>query len=206
MDDNHDRPRLLLHDTACALRRRQIHDPHVTQLNGFVETLRLEMGPDAIIPYFDPWDGGVGAEILFLLEAPGPKATRTGFVSRNNPDQTADNFFQLNIEAGIPRKKTVTWNAVPWYIGTGKKIRAATHADLDAGFRPLPKLLELLPNLRTVVFLGRKAARSRPLIEQLRSDFNFFDCPHPSPLVVNRAPQNRAQILETLRRVAAHHI
>jgi hypothetical protein len=59
------------------------------------------------IPYFDPWDGGTAAEALYLLEAPGAKAVLSGFISRNNPDETVKNFFQLNQQAGIPRKRTV---------------------------------------------------------------------------------------------------
>jgi hypothetical protein len=29
------------------------------------------MGSVYKIPYFDPWDGGTAAEVLYLLEAPG---------------------------------------------------------------------------------------------------------------------------------------
>lgn len=83
------------------------------------------VGPQASIPDFDPWDGGVHAQVLFLLEAPGSKAVDSGFVSRNNPDETAKNFFELNRDAGIPRELTVIWNVVPWYIGDGARIRAA---------------------------------------------------------------------------------
>jgi hypothetical protein len=65
-----------------------------------------------------------------LLEAPGGRAVGSGFVSRNNPDETAKNFFLLNQEAGLPRSRTVTWNVVPWYVGSGEKIRAVTDADI----------------------------------------------------------------------------
>ena len=41
-----------------------------------------------MIPHFDPLDGGSNAQVLFLMEAPGPKASASGFVSRNNPDET----------------------------------------------------------------------------------------------------------------------
>ena len=77
------------------------------------------MGEDHKIPQFDPLDGGIDAECLFLLEAPGPKAVNSGFVSRNNPDETAKNFFELNVGAGLERSKTITWNVVPWYVGSG---------------------------------------------------------------------------------------
>ena len=157
---NTDRPKLLGDAAAVAARLKEIHAPHIAHLTAFVEALRVEAGPGAQVPYFDPWDGGVGATTLFLLEAPGSRAVRSGFVSRNNPDETAKNFYELCIEAGIDRKKTIIWNAVPWYIGDGKKIRAATSKDLVDGLEPLARLLVLLPKLRVVVLVGRKAQKA----------------------------------------------
>lgn len=186
---------------ARSARLSQLSQSHIAPLTRFVETLRTDIGPDAAIPYFDPWDGGVEAEILFLLEAPGPKAVSSSFVSRNNPDETAKNFFELNLAAGLPRKKTVIWNAVPWYIGTGSRIRAANTTDLEAGLRPLPRLLEQLPKLRMVVLVGRKAEKARSEINRVRPELLLFVCPHPSPMFVNRSPGNRERILAVLRQV-----
>ena len=112
-----DKPKLLGDLQACTDRRAQLSESHIAPLTAFVEALREKVGSGVAIPDFDPWDGGVDAEILYLLEAPGPRAVASGFVSRNNPDESAKNFFQLNGEAKIPRKRTVTWNVVPWYIG-----------------------------------------------------------------------------------------
>lgn len=196
-----DRPMLLADPSAVAARMKQLREPHIEPLTAFVERLREEAGPGASIPYFDPWDGGIAATTLFLLEAPGAKAVGSGFVSRNNPDQTAKNFFQLCTAAGLPRKSAVAWNVVPWYIGTGTRIRAATPKDLEAGLRPLPRLLALLPNLQAVVLLGRKAeaaARHLP-----HGAYSVFKCPHPSPLYVNNAPGNRGKILAALMQVRA---
>src|SRR6266581_3517335 len=112
-----DKPKLLTDPQARVERRAQLQESHIAPLTAFVGALRHEGGPGVAIPYFDPWDGGVDAEILYLLEAPGPQAVASGFISRNNPDESAKNFFELNAEAKIPRKRTVTWNIVPWYIG-----------------------------------------------------------------------------------------
>jgi uracil-DNA glycosylase len=57
----------------------------------------------------------------------------------------------------MDRRRTVTWNVVPWYIGSGTKIRAATGTDLGAGRPALVRLLSLLPRLKAIVLLGRKA-------------------------------------------------
>ena len=119
----------------------QLHEPHIKPLTEFVDHLRQETELGVAIPYFDPMDGGTTSSCLFLGEAPGPKAVASGFVSRNNPDFSARNFFELNQEAGIPRHKTLTWNIVPWYIGSGKKIRPATPDDIRKGAVFLTKLL-----------------------------------------------------------------
>ena len=134
-----DTPKLLADPAACTARSGQLHEPHIAPLTALVETLCAQVGPHVSIPNFDPWDGGIDAEILYLLEAPGPKAVLTGFVSRNNPDETAKNFFEVNAEAKIPRKRTVTWNIMPWYIGDSKRIRSANRDDLQTGICELPR-------------------------------------------------------------------
>lgn len=196
-----DEPKLLRDHAIRESRRLQLSEQHIAPLADFVRKLRRKV-PDGIIPDFDPWDGGIGAEVLFLLEAPGPKAGVSGFVSRNNPDETAKNFFELNAAADIPRKRTLIWNAVPWYIGSETKIRAANCSDLKAGIGPLFELLKLLPNLRALVLIGRKAEFILPDISRQRPDLKVFKAPHPSPMYCNRAPENRQNILRVLKEVA----
>lgn len=190
----------LLGDARAKIERMQLlREPHIAPLTDYVERLREEAGPGAGIPYFDPWDGGIEAEVLFLLEAPGAKAVSSGFISRNNPDETAKNMFEICQEAGLDRKSTVLWNAVPWYIGTGSKIRAATPADLEAGLKPLPRLLELLPKVKTIVLVGRKAEKALRQINRVK--YRVFTSPHPSPLFVNNAPGNREKLLSVFCQV-----
>jgi hypothetical protein len=197
-----DVPKLLGDPTARTARQAELYEPHIAPLTEFVEKLRAEVGAHGSIPNFDPWDGGIDAEILFLLEAPGARALFSGFISRNNPDESAKNFFELNRDAEIPRKRTVTWNIVPWYIGTGRRIRAAAKTDTDAGIRALTRVLDLLPKLRATVLMGRKAERASELLAQLRPAVRVFKSPHPSPLFVNNAPGNRQRILDVFLEVA----
>ncbi|MES2102450.1 MAG: uracil-DNA glycosylase [Pseudomonadota bacterium] len=198
-----DVPKLLGNSDARSERASQLLDPHIVPLTAFVEELRTLRGATERIPNFDPWDGGVEAEILFLLEAPGRKAVESCFVSRNNPDETAKNFFELNAEAGIPRKRTVVWNIVPWYIGSGTKIRPARRVDIDDGIQSLGYLLKLLPKLQAVVLVGRKAEHAGEDIVRINSRLYVHRSPHPSPLFINHAPENRERILKVLREVAA---
>lgn len=184
-------------------RRSLVHRSHVAPLTAFVDTLRRQVGTDDGIPYFDPLDGGVLAECLFLLEAPGPRAVESGFVSRNNPDETAKNFLLLNQEAGLQRQRTVIWNVVPWYVGSGTKIRPATSADITAGTPHLVQLLGLLPRVRGVVLLGVKAQRAHKIVDAVRPDCKTFCCQHPSPLALNGRPQRRSELLGCLKSVVA---
>jgi hypothetical protein len=197
-----DRPKSLGDPNERIARNALLHEPHVAPLTDFVQRLRQSMGSDYGIPYFDPLDGGVDAKVLYLLEAPGPKAVQAGFISRNNPDETAKNFFLLNEEAGIDRRLTISWNVVPWYIGTGTKIRSSNSSDISKGVQSLSELMGLLPSLLLVVFIGAKAARARPLVATLKPSVSLFESPHPSPLFVNHSPGNRERIAAVLRQLA----
>jgi uracil-DNA glycosylase len=199
-----DRPKILGEAEALDERLSQVDEVHVAPLNEFVRQLRERLGTQAAIPYFDPWDGGVDANVLFLLEAPGPKAKNSQFVSMNNPDETAKNFFEISHEAGINRKNIVTWNAVPWYIGTGKKIRPANSADIANGSESIAELLALLPRLKAIVLVGLKAQRVEQRIRSIEPHLQLFHSPHPSPMFVNRKPENRGLLLQYWLKVQAY--
>jgi uracil-DNA glycosylase len=196
-----DYPKLLGDKEARETRLSQVTEEHVAQLTSFVDALRTKMGGEAAIPYFDPWDGGVEAEVLFLLEAPGPKARNSGFVSMNNPDETAKNFFELLHEARIDRSRIAIWNTVPWYIGSGAKIRPANSRDIASGVESLGDLIELMPKLRAVVLVGAKAQKAERHIRDLAVKLKLFSSPHPSPMYVNRRPENRETILKSWQEV-----
>ena len=185
-----------------ARRRADLRLPHVAPLTVFVEGIRAQRGLGAEIPFFDPCDGGILADALFLLEAPGRNAVRSGFISRDNPDPSARNFRSLLAAATIPRERTVLWNIVPWYLGTGTKIRAAGSTDIAAGVSHLPGLLKLLAGLRVVVLVGHKAQRARVAISRL-TDARLFSTLHPSNQVVTCWPERRAELERDLHAVAA---
>ena len=178
--------------------------PHIAPLSAFVHSLRGQMGPGHHIPYVDPADGGIHADCLFLLEAPGPQAVQSSFVSRDNPDESAKNFFLLNREAGIIRERTIVWNIVPWYVGSGTKIRPVHARDILAAAPALKDLLFLLPFLHSIVLVGRKANLARNTLSILAPKTALHPVPHPSPLYVNRSPTNRHTLLAALLQVAGN--
>jgi hypothetical protein len=147
------------------------------------------LGPAAIVPWFDPADGGVNATILWLLEAPGPKATSerggSGIISCDNNDGAAENTWRTRNEAGVSRLDVVHWNVIPYYIGSDTKIRAWRAGDVANAGHMLAELVALLPRLRSVVLGGQAAQEGwrdhRPPGTTVRE----FPCPHPSVTNVN---------------------
>ena len=202
-----DRPKMLADPAVRAERLKQLNMPHIAPLTQFVTQLRGQMGSEAHIPDFDPWDGGVDAEILFLLEAPGPKAKSSGFVSRNNPDETAKNLFELTQSAQIPRQQVVVWNVVPWYIGKENgRIRPAMSGDFASAASALNALLLLLKQVNTIVFMGKKAARVKADIELWHpGKYRFVETPHPSPMCLNRSKSRRNLIVDEFQKIAKPH-
>lgn len=199
MNNGTDKPKSLRDPIAIQSRLAGLFDSHISSLTHFVETIRKETGLNNEIPYFDPLDGGIHAKCLFLFEAPGPRAVGSGFISRNNPDETAKNFFELNHQAGLPRKLTISWNIVPWYIGTRSKICPANKKDIEEGKEYLFRLLSLLPHLKIIVLSGRKAQKAETLMKGTCLAITLMKMPHPSPLFINNAPENKLQILRSLQ-------
>jgi uracil-DNA glycosylase len=186
-----DAPKTLAGESERTQRAMLLAQPHAQPLARLVQAMRDARGEGFAIPDFDPLDGGTGARLLFLLEAPGPKAVQSGFVSRNNPDETARNLYLLNAEAGIDRRLTAIWNAVPWYIGSGTRIRPADRSDIRSADEWLAELLVTLKHLRIVVLVGRKARHAETVVRASRPDALMETMPHPSPMHVNRSPGNR---------------
>lgn len=161
-------PRSLCDPHVRKRRIEMLSLPHVMPLTAFASKLRKQF--KAEVPDFDPLDGGIDAQVLFLFKKPGPMtselglAVGSGFISRNNDDATAEATHRFMAQAGIPRKLTVTWNVVPWWNGTTK----VTAQELCDGRACLEPLLELLPSLSAVVLVGRHAASARSFIETRR--------------------------------------
>lgn len=156
------------------------------------------------VPDFDPFDGGTAAEILFLMEKPGRMTDSdgiagrvgSGFISRDNDDQTAEAILRFMEQAAIPRNQSILWNTIPWWNGT-RKVSAE---ELSAGIERLAELLSLLPNIKAVVGVGAKSRKAQPLFKSRA--LPFISSAHPSP--INRA--SRRAVWEKIpdQWIAAH--
>jgi hypothetical protein len=173
-------PRSMRDPDVRERRRAMLRLAHIAPLTDFAASLRR---PSVEVPDFDPLDGGMDASMLFLFEKPGPmtavggKRVGSGFISRDNDDPTAEATFNFMNQAGIPRRRTVSWNVVPWWNGE----RKITTSELREGAECVRELIALLPKLRVVVLVGKKAARARPHLET--KSLSLFTSAHPSPLV-----------------------
>ncbi len=182
MDD--DRTKSLKDPAQIALRvTALLKKPCMAPLVEFVKTLRRQGYGE--VPNFDPEDGGVNAKALFLLEKPGEKAIASGFVSRDNNDETAANIFRFMEKAGVPRKQTCLWNAVPGRNGPGKP----TASEIQEGAKALAHLLRILEKVQVVVLVGKEAEKAWLLAENI-PPLPIIPSAHPSP--INRG-YNRAQ-------------
>jgi len=181
--DIDDKPRSLRSEEAVFDRKSLLNSPHIAPLTQYVSGLRAKYPQDWEFQDFDPLDGGIGADMLFLLEKPGPMTSPTGqrkgsgFISRNNDDPTAEAVFDFMNKANIPRNRVVLWNVIP---GWNKEIRV-TAAEWNNGINELEQLLSLLPNLSIVVLVGKKAARAKKVLS--KTTLQVFRSAHPSPKV-----------------------
>lgn len=198
MIPDYDLPYALGHIAEIERRLAMLSRPHIAPLVEYAQQITMKMGNDYEIPYFDPCDGGIFAETLFLMEAPGKKAVGSHFISRNNPDPSAKTMCTLLAEAELQRKATLIWNIVPWYIGNKSTIRPANKTDIEAALPFLKGLINFLPNLKAIMLVGRKAQSAKLQICQL-TDARLFETHHPSQRVMNRWPERRVEMLETFK-------
>lgn len=194
-------PKSLAHPGEVQRRRAVAGLPHLVALAPLLAHLRAAHGE---VPDPDPLDGGAAARLLLLLETPGPRIRRTGFVSRDNPAETAANLFRFLREAGIARRDTLIWNAVPWVIhAPGALNRAPRRSEVAAGLAELPALIEALPALCCAVLAGRVAAGAAPLLRRVRPLLPVWLMPHPSPTYLCTSPAHPARIRAVLGEAAA---
>ena len=186
MSRHGERPATLANPDVLARRRAALGAAHIAAL----ERYRVSLGARPLLsPHFDPFDGGVAARLLILLETPGPSVAPVRFVSCENPTGTAANLRRAFAAVGIERADMVIWNTVPWVLQrAGETSRAPRQPEIDCGLKALPALLDCLPRLGAVVLAGRTAGLAEPVIETVRPGLGIVRIAHPSPTYVNTHP------------------
>lgn len=145
-------------DATVGDKRSRIRDPHVAPLNALVGTWR---GDHAMVPWFDPDDGGTAARLLILMESPAPRTMGdggTGFCSEDNPDPSNRLLSSLRDAHGPPRSDCLKWNIVPWAVlDDAGGARAPSASELAQGGGMLHDVLSVAADVEVVLTLGRPA-------------------------------------------------
>jgi len=82
-------------------KRDRVDDPHVALLNALARRWRTD---GRFVPWFDPDGGGVRAQVLLLMETPGPETVAAGdqgVSSEDNPDPTARALCAARAGSGL---------------------------------------------------------------------------------------------------------
>jgi len=176
-----------------------------SQLELIVEDIRREH-LSRKIPSFHPQYGNESARFLFLLEAPGPMAVKSGFVQLDNDDQTAKNLNEQFNEAGLCSKDIALWNIVPWYLGNEgeTKIRGAKSSDVKEALPYLDNVVKAITNLECIVLVG-SAARKAHIHLSHSTTARLLSCHHPSPKVQNTVSGAAEENIEVFRFMLALH-
>ena len=177
----------------------------MSPLESLVQQFRAEH-PEHHIPSFDPKNGNEEARFLFLLEAPGPQAIKTGVVSFDNPDETAFNLKRQLYRACIERSEIALWNIVPWYIGnsTKTKIRKPTGIEIRQGRQFIPRILLLMPKLECIVLVGSSARNAHVFLSH-QTRVRILSCHHTSKTVLNIWPETAVENVAVFKHMLALH-
>lgn len=178
-----------------------LNEPHMADLKRYVVAVRKRLknslsSDEIFVPHFDPSDAGTRARCLFLLESPGPQTRKTGFVSRDNPDATAENWSRLCDRAKLGRQSTVMWNAYPWFLQDSR----FSAEDKQIAHKEIPRLLKNFPDLQVVVFVGKRAEIFWNEFHQHGPHLAFLRCPHPSNRHLKPNPAAEGEIVEALKK------
>ncbi|MBN2863894.1 MAG: uracil-DNA glycosylase [Bacteroidales bacterium] len=169
-------------------------------LEDVVNKIKQEQNFNEEVPAFDPNNGNEKAKYLFLLEAPGPKAVKTGYISFDNPDPSALNFKKQLEDAGIKRSEIAIWNIVPWYIGNSNKtqIRAAKGSDIQNGLLYLSDVIKEIPGLKFIILMGGAARKAHVYLSKITTA-RIVSCHHTSIRVQNANPDAFRENVEVLK-------
>ncbi len=135
---------------------------------------------------------------------PGPGPPRCASCHATIPPVRPPTSAASCSEAGLARRDTIIWNAVPQVIhAPGARNRAPRRAEVATGLAELPGFVALLPRLRAVVLAGRVAGAARAVLAAARPDLTVLEMPHPSPTFVCTSPAVPARIRAALAEAAA---
>lgn len=190
-------------------RARVFNDP-VGRLNELVERWRRG-GPSGsrFVPWFDPDGAGTRAQVLLLMETPGPKTVAAGdlgFSSLGNDDPTTRQVRRALTPSRLDPAQCLRWNVVPWALtGPDGRRRSPRVDDLEDARPALSALLAELVDLRVVVPFGSAALEGWMRYLTLAEHpvvVPTLAVPHPSPVNGHRRQEALQRTTAALERAA----
>ena len=173
----------------------RIREPQVRAINAFCDRLMKEL-PGFFVPYIAPHYAASTAVIIALSSNPGPQAggaKGSGMLSRENNDGSAARMGDIYESVGLIDDQIVPWNAYPWHVHETHPNGLPNNL-IDDGLDALKRVLDLHPNIHSIVAHGGDAHRS---VRQFMSKKRFGDYAHSRGLKTwnTRHTSNRAFIL-----------
>ena len=173
----------------------RIREPQVAAINALCDQLMMEL-PGFSVPYIAPHYGASTAVILALSSNPGPQAggaKGSGMLSRENNDGSAARMGDIYETVGLTDAQIVPWNAYPWHVHETHPNGLPNNL-IDDGLDVLKRVLDLHPNIRSIVAHGGDAHRS---VNQFMKKMRFGDYADARGLKTwnTRHTSNRAFIL-----------
>lgn len=188
-------PRSLAQASQLASRRVLFGEAAHAPLLQYVRELRHQVqGRGLDVPDLDPLSGGHSSRILYLLDVPGPAASRragSGLVSMDNADPASQTIFELSREAGTGRETSLVWAVVPWYADD---VREVEPADVAEAREPLRQLLDLLPEVQVVVALGQVAATGWHAVAQASPQLTGLSTWSSAETALHEHPERRQHV------------
>jgi hypothetical protein len=163
----------------------------IGDLNRWVDGVRAETGES--VPYFDPRAALDGAKVLLLLQDPSGAADgESGFISRDNNDQTAHNVYELYLKTSLRYEDCIAWNVIPWWVANPAKGPRSLASEARRARQYLEEVIDLLPgDLAAVIVMGETQTQPawQAAVGHRHSSFRGAEVrftAHPGPLAINQ--------------------
>jgi uracil-DNA glycosylase len=163
-------------------------------LDEYYAYLASMKGPEFLIPHFDSFFGEpTSATTLLFLESPGPQVRDTRLISLNNDDPTARNLKDQLDKAKVSLENVLLWNIVPWIRKEEKGFDVPVKKDIVEARDYHIQLFKILPQLRALVFLGKRA-QSDIVYYSGHTNYRLLAAHHPSAQAMSVATRRDENI------------
>lgn len=114
----------------------------------------------------------------------GSAKTRAGSTSVKSAGRARQGRRAVSGSMLSERRLGLHWNAVPWYVGDGKRNASVTQAQVEQGRAYLLQLVDLAQDIRVIVALGKRAQASvaGAATALVGRGVQVLQAPHPGPI------------------------